>query len=120
MSVMALESAAAHNSIKAWTIELLNEAQRSLIENINESKTQIQNFVYNVQGFAENNSSSILLTNDLLKAKNILAPPPGGTSINGKLHSANERNARHSSNFYDDIASPLKISLQLDSYPGFL
>ena len=120
MSVMALESAAAHESIKAWTVELLKEAQRSLIENINESKTQIQNFVYNVQGFADNSSTRILLTSDSMEAINTLAPQPGGTVIKGKLHSANERNARHSSNFYDDIASPLKISLQLDSYPGIL
>lgn len=115
MSVMALESAAAHNSIKAWTVELLNESQRSLIENINESKTQIQNFVYNVQGFADNSSTRTLLTSDSLRAQD-----PVGTSINGKFHPVNERNARHSSNFYDDNASPSKFSLQLNSYPGIL
>lgn len=115
MSVMALESAAAHNSIKAWTVELLNESQRSLIKNINESKTQIQNFVYNVQGFADNSSTRTLLTSDSLEAKD-----PGVTSVNGKFHSVNERNARHSSNFYDDNASPSKFSLQLNSYPELL
>lgn len=107
ISVMVLESAAAHKSIKAWTVELLNESQRSLIENINESKTQIQNFVYNVQGFVDNSSTRALLTSDSLKAND-----PGGTSTNGKFHSVNERNARHSSNFYDDNASPSKFPLQ--------
>jgi uncharacterized protein with beta-barrel porin domain len=106
MSVMTLESAAAHNSIKAWTVELLNEAQRSLIENINESKTEIQNFVYNVQGFADKSNTRILFTDNSLKAKDIIAPEPGGMSINGKLHSVNEINARHSSNFMITLLIP--------------
>ena len=86
MKMMILESAAAHNSIKAWTIQLLNESQKSLIENVNESKAQIQNFVYNVQGFEDKSSESLILTNGTLRANKISAPQPGIGAIDGKLH----------------------------------
>ena len=82
MKAMTLESAAAHNSIKAWTKELLNDSQKYLIENIIESKEQIQNFVYNVQGFADNSFQS-----KGLKANEISVPQPGIRALGGKLDS---------------------------------
>ena len=86
MKVMTLENAAAHNSIKAWTIELLNESQKFLIENLNESKAQIENFVYNVQGFEDKRGKSLILTNGTLKTNEISAPQPGIRAVDGKPH----------------------------------
>lgn len=87
MKAMTLESAAAHNSIKAWTKELLNNSQKYLIENINESKAQIQNFVYNVQGFADNGFQSLISAGEGLKANEISVPQPGIRAVDGKLDS---------------------------------
>lgn len=87
MKAMTLESAAAHTSIKAWTKELLNDSQKYLIENIIESKAQIQNFVYNVQGFADNGFQSLISARQGLKTNEVSVPHPGIRALGGKLHS---------------------------------
>ena len=87
IKAITLESAAAHNNIKAWTMELLNEAQKSLIVNINESKAQIQNFVYNVQGFEDSGSNDVLLAGKILKPNEISVPLSGRRAIDGRFQS---------------------------------
>lgn len=53
MKQMSIDNLTAQKNIISWTTELVAETQKSLQEKMNESNRQVQNFAYNVQGFAD-------------------------------------------------------------------